>query len=239
MYYQGIVITGGPFYVHQLKRDMSREQYLTIDNRALKAKQFLSSVHNNGLTRGPEFDARVAALLVLDMQQYFFKDESHAFLPSGEAIIGPIGDLIDRFQSKNRPVLFTQHLDAPSAGNPMRQWWKDYLTEDDERAELLIFEHCADVRTVIKKSSYDAFLGTDLESRLKDQGISQVVICGVMTHLCVETTARSAFCRGFNVWLPVDATATISEEHHLATLRNLSHGFARMTSTVEMLEMLR
>jgi isochorismate hydrolase len=47
-----------------------------------------------------------------------------------------------------------------------------------------------------------------------------------MTHLCCETTARSAFMRGFEVFFTIDGTATYNEEHHWAALLNLAHGFA-------------
>ncbi|MCK5430721.1 MAG: isochorismatase family protein, partial [Anaerolineales bacterium] len=80
--------------------------------------------------------------------------------------------------------------------------------------------------TVILKSTYDAFLDTSLDNILHDNKVEQVVICGVMTHLCCETTARSAFIQGFDVFFTVDGTATYNQEHHLATLLNLSHGFA-------------
>ncbi len=47
-----------------------------------------------------------------------------------------------------------------------------------------------------------------------------------MTHLCCETTARSAFVRGFEVFFTIDGTATYNKEFHFATLHNLAHGFA-------------
>jgi bifunctional isochorismate lyase/aryl carrier protein len=46
-----------------------------------------------------------------------------------------------------------------------------------------------------------------------------------MTNICCETTARSAFVRGFEVFFAIDGTATYSEEHHLATIMNFSYGF--------------
>ena len=79
---------------------------------------------------------------------------------------------------------------------------------------------------VLDKSQYDAFYQTSLEGHLRAEGVTQVVICGVMTHLCCETTARSAFTRGFQVFFTVDGTATYNMDHHRATLVNLSHGFA-------------
>ncbi|XXG60368.1 hypothetical protein AAC387_Pa04g2295 [Persea americana] len=61
---------------------------------------------------------------------------------------------------------------------------------------------------------------------LRDKGIEEVIITGVMTNLCCETTARDAFVRGFRVFFSTDATATSSREMHEATLLNLGYGFA-------------
>jgi isochorismate hydrolase len=81
---------------------------------------------------------------------------------------------------------------------------------------------------VIPKCQYDAFYDTSLEQILHEWGVTQVIICGVMTHLCCETTARSAFTRGYEVFFTVDGTATYNENFHSATLLNLAHGFATL-----------
>jgi nicotinamidase-related amidase len=77
-----------------------------------------------------------------------------------------------------------------------------------------------------KKGQYSAFQGTRLESLLKQLRVTSTVICGVMTHLCCETTSRDAFMRGFDVIFTVDATATLDEVLHVSSLRGLAHGFA-------------
>jgi len=82
---------------------------------------------------------------------------------------------------------------------------------------------------LIIKSQYDAFYDTNLHEILRKNNIEQVIITGVMTHLCCETTARSAFIRGYNVFFPIDGTATYNEDFHNATLTNLAHGFANIT----------
>jgi isochorismate hydrolase len=56
--------------------------------------------------------------------------------------------------------------------------------------------------------------------------VEQLVITGVTTHLCCESTARSAFMRGFAVFLAIDATATLNRELHIASLQALAHGCA-------------
>ncbi|MCK4236598.1 MAG: isochorismatase family protein, partial [Candidatus Krumholzibacteria bacterium] len=90
----------------------------------------------------------------------------------------------------------------------------------------IIAELATSKATVIRKTQYDAFYGTSLDDVLKESGTRQLVITGVMTHLCCETTARTAFVRGFAVFFPVDGTATYNEDFHGAALLNLSHGFA-------------
>ena len=79
---------------------------------------------------------------------------------------------------------------------------------------------------LFRKASMMPFIRRDLEKLLREKGVTQVVICGVMTHLCCETTARSAFMRGFEVFFPVDGTATYNLAFHRASLINLAHGFA-------------
>ncbi|MFC1540391.1 cysteine hydrolase, partial [Gemmatimonadota bacterium] len=85
------------------------------------------------------------------------------------------------------------------------------------------------------KNTYDAFLDTPLQLVLEEKGIEQVLVTGVLTHMCCETTARSAFCRGFEVYVAVDAMASKSEEHHLGSLHSMADSVAVMMSTREIL----
>jgi len=62
-----------------------------------------------------------------------------------------------------------------------------------------------------------------------------VVITGVMTHLCCESTARDAFMRDLEVFFVIDATATDQEDLHMGSLRALADGFAIMVTTKEVL----
>ncbi|MEO0183159.1 MAG: isochorismatase family protein, partial [candidate division WOR-3 bacterium] len=74
-----------------------------------------------------------------------------------------------------------------------------------------------------------------LAKLLETQKIKQLVITGVMTNLCCETTARNAFVRGFEIFFVVDGTATQNELMHWATLVNLSYGFAIPVLTEEII----
>ena len=169
-------------------------------------------------------DRERAALLVLDMQEYFLRPDSHAFIPSSAAIVPNIQRIIEAYYTAGRPIIFTRHLNTDLDAGMMSHWWRDVLRAESELSSIVALD--ISKGTVIEKSQYDAFYRTELESILRGRGVEQVVITGVMTHLCCETTARSAFVRGLEVYFCIDGTATYTEELHRASLLNISHGFA-------------
>lgn len=196
--------------------------YFTSKQIGMQAAAFLTSL---GLELDPQITFQRPALLVLDMQDYFFQEKSHAFIPSAPAILPGITRLVAAFQQAELPVFFTRHLNTEEDAGMMAHWWRDLLKRDHPGAEL-VSEISSLAGEVIEKPQYDAFYQTPLLERLQSAGVTDLVITGVMTHLCCETTARSGFVRGFRVWFAVDGTATYNMDYHLATLRNLAHGFA-------------
>jgi isochorismate hydrolase len=196
--------------------------YYTKENLDKKATAYLKEVES--LTRPWTVDSNRAALLVIDMQRYFLNKESHACIPSAEPIVPRIKSLQDAFLDAKRPIYQTRHVNDDQNAGTMAEWWAD-LIEEGPMAEIIEPLHDDRIQ-IVQKGQYDAFLKTDLESHLKKQKIEQVVITGVTTHLCCESTARSAFMRGFEVFLVVDAVATFREAFHRAAILNLSHGFA-------------
>jgi len=200
-----------------------KERYFTFETIDEKSRAMIDELPE---TR-PElmFEPAAAALLVLDMQRYFLEEGSHAWIPSAAPIVERIAALAAAFNRANRPVFFTRHLNTSDNASMMSEWWCDLISEEDARSRI-VDGLADDSANIIHKSQYDAFHATDLEERLRSRGVTQVVVTGVMTHLCCETTARSAFMRGFAVFFPVDGTATYNERFHRASLLNLSHGFA-------------
>ena len=84
---------------------------------------------------------------------------------------------------------------------------------------------------IVEKHRYSAFYNTDLETLLRCQKITSLVITGVMTNMCCESTARDAYFRDYLIFFPADATATVTEEMHVASLLNLAFGFAVIVNT--------
>ncbi len=205
---------------------MNKSAYFTAENLVSVARQMCSELEPY-LHRHQDqvFDPSRAGMLVLDMQNYFLLPESHAFVPSAIAIIDRILSLINAFRSNGRPVIFTRHVDQSLDDQMMSRWWRGAILPDSANSWIHPrYDNLLDC--VMEKHHYDAFLESELDKILHDNDISQVVITGVLTHLCCETTARSAFMHNYEVFFVVDGTATYNERHHRATLFNLAHGFA-------------
>ena len=89
---------------------------------------------------------------------------------------------------------------------------------------------------VVAKNTYDAFINTDLEDRFKSEAIERVVVVGVMTDCCCDTTARSAFNRGFETWLVSDACGSANKTQHQAGLKGFGFAFGEVVDTKTVLK---
>jgi len=125
------------------------------------------------------------------------------------------------------PLVWTRHLNTDADAGNMSRWWRDIISEAHPLSGISPALDTSYGQMIVK-SQYDAFYWTNLEAYLRAKGVEQVLIGGVMTQLCCETTARSAFMRGFEVFFLIDGTASYNEDYHRATLLNLGYGFANL-----------
>lgn len=211
--------------------------YITGENISEKVsawKNALASDIENKLTKLTH-----PGLLVIDMQLFFADPQGCAYLPAIHTLLPRLINLVTAFRMKGLPVLFTRHghKRGENAGL-METWWKGRLLyEDEPQAEILEDLKPTDKMTV-RKQHYNAFRDTTLAAALNRLDVETLVICGVMTDLCVETTARAAFMNGIQPVVTLDATAAKNEELHLAALRTLAHGCAYITTTDRIIELI-
>lgn len=184
------------------------------------------------------FHLQQAALLVVDMQRYFLDEDSHAFVPSSPAVLHNVSRLIRLFRSAGRPVVFTYFGVRKDEQDPVGRWWGNTVYEGTPESKIVEALQLEEGDLVIRKTSYSSFYRTELEGFLRSRDVQGLVVAGVLTNLCCETTAREAFSLGFDVFMPLDATATFNEEMHLSSLMNLSCGFATLFATDELLQQL-
>jgi isochorismate hydrolase len=172
----------------------------------------------------PEVDR--TAVLLIDLEEYF----RGLIAPILESLL----DVIREAGTNGIPIYFTRHRHMKDRDPGMLgAWWSDLIWEGTQGARLLPELGDIPADRVIEKDRYSAFHGTVLEERLWGQGITDLVVGGVMTNLCCETTAREAFVRDYRVFFLADGTSTVSREFHMATLTNLAYGFATLMTCRE------
>lgn len=185
--------------------------------------------------------AENAALVVVDVQKGF--EEAGFWGPrNNPGADDNIAALIDVWQATGRPVVFVRH-DSVKAASPLRTGYvgnelKDYVEQRRGKG--------AGPELFLTKTVNSAFLGTpDLGAWLTEAGIGQLVLVGIQTNMCVETTARMGGNLGYDVVVPLDATHTFdlagpfgwrrtAQELAEATAVSLhGGGFARVVTTEE------
>lgn len=173
------------------------------------------------------------ALLVLDMQNEFLLKSGQMPVWGGPAVIPRIRQLLDAFRTSGHPVFFTRHLCIEPYRHQgelqVMNCIKDpgsFLHEGYEGAEIHEGLQPRKNEQVVTKYRYSAFYDTPLDTFLKVNNIKDVIITGVATNICCETTAHDAFFRGYHVLFAIDGTGGTEEAAHLASIRNikLSYG---------------
>lgn len=182
------------------------------------------------------------ALIIIDVQ-LGFDDEAFWGVPANPDADAHIGTLVEAWTTQRRgPIVLVRH-DSAKPSSPLHpsqpgNRLKPFL--DDVAPELFI-----------TKSVNSAFLGApNLDEWLRAQEVGRIVVCGIQTNMCVETTARMGGNLGYRVIVPIDATSTFGlaadlpsgraelsgAELMTATALNLqAGGFAQVTTTAALL----
>ncbi len=213
--------------------------YVTIENLSEKSIEWLEKIHLYNQHK-MHLNTSSCALLVIDMQQFFLATSSPTFTSGGVAIIPTLKRLINAFRRNDRPVIFTRHVHHPNDldSGIMGWWWEGKCLEGSPESEIHHELTPTSNEKVVFKHRYSAFYNTDLETVLRCQKVEDLVISGVMTNLCCESTVRDAYYRDYRVFMLADGTGTINEEMHLASLLNLAFGFAYVTTSAAILTQL-
>ena len=169
---------------------------------------------------------------MIDMQDFFLDPDSPTYTCGGKAILPQVEKLVAAFREDGRPVIYTKHVHHPNHldAGIMGWWWEGMCIEGSP--ESAIHRDIAPLpeEKVILKHRYSSFYNTDLETILRCLKVEDLVISGIMTNMCCESTARDAYYRDYRTFFLADATGTINEQMHLASLLNLSFGFAYVTT---------
>jgi nicotinamidase-related amidase len=199
------------------------------------------------------------ALLVVDMQSAFLDPDASLFVPAGRGIIGAVAALIDACRERGVPVIFTEfvyaenvpclrgdpfgpeHLRAePTAetgfGHPSSNCLiGPHPAPGAESAETIAELRPRDDELVVRAHTYDKFYGTPLELALRCRGLDRLLVTGVTTDVCVNSTVLAAANRNYRVTVITDGVATLEDAIQQACFRIWQNKFARLCTSVQIL----
>lgn len=174
------------------------------------------------------------ALLLIDIQNDYFPGGRMELDGSPQASLRA-RDILTLFRERHLPVFHIQHISSREGAS--------FFLPGTSGAEIHANVSPLPGEAVIQKSFPNSFRDTDLLARLKDAEVDQLVICGMMTHMCVDATVRAAFDHGFGCVAIHDACATrglafnggeiTSGKVHGAFLAALGAVYARICSSAE------
>jgi ureidoacrylate peracid hydrolase len=192
-----------------------------------------------------------SALIIVDMQNGFchedgFMNKIGLDWTTSRDAVEPVDRLAKAARAAGMPVFYTRYsLNADysdagllpevypqivEVGGMIRDTWDGAIVDE-------LAPQPGD--RVIDKTRYSAFYDTTLEEQLRELGIDTVIVCGVTTNVCVESTVRDAFFRDFRIVVPSDATAAVSPDLHEGSLNDFRYAFGPVVTTAELEEAIR
>ena len=200
------------------------------------------------------------ALIVIDMQHGFIDEDASLEVAAARDIIPNISKLIDACRSKGAPVIFTEFVYADNVpclrGDP---FGIEHLASEGspgfgskssnclighnagtgvESADTIDELKPAPEELIVRGHTYDKFYGTPLDLALRSQGITHLLMTGITTDVCVNSTLIAATQRNYRVTAITDGCASPWPELHEACFKIWQPKFARLKTTAEVLDEL-
>ena len=139
------------------------------------------------------------ALIIIDVQNDYFPGGTCELYHPYEAE-KVIQKLISESRRISRPIVYIQHFNEPD----------DYFFLEGTKGAAISNRIAPKPEDkVIVKHYPNSFLETDLDAYLKEIGVDKLIVCGMMTHMCVDTTVRAAMDYGYEITIVADACATM------------------------------
>lgn len=173
-------------------------------------------------------------LILVDIQNDYFKGGKYE-LKKPEQAAGQANKILTFFRQQGWPVFHVRHISTrPGAA---------FFIPDTVGADFYKDTRPLEGEKIIIKNKPNSFIDTDLKEKLEENGVGSLVVCGMMTHMCIDTTVRAAADYGYPVILIEDACATrdlvwrgdviLADQIHNAFMASLDGNFAEVMKADE------
>ncbi|MCL4391272.1 MAG: cysteine hydrolase [Candidatus Parvarchaeota archaeon] len=191
------------------------------------------------------------ALLVVDVIKGFAEKgfDKNMYCENTEKIKPKLIELIEYMRSQNIPVIYC--CDSHEKNDPELKEnsgpWEDHCMKGSKSSEIVDWLPTEGIRNVkksdfdmdsfaefgefmrIDKRTYSSFFDTPLDDLLKEKGIKEVYIAGLVTSICVQHTAAGAFFNGYKISIADECCADINEEKHKTALEYMKNNYSAGT----------
>lgn len=197
------------------------------------------------------FDPKDTALVIIDMQNFYIKEGASSYCPHAQGIVPNVNRLADAVRRFGCPVVWVRNVTNTEA---FKTWTRHYDRMTDARIDIrkrelakdgdgFKFWHEMDVRDTdrkVEKTRYSAFIpgASNIENVLGEYSADTLIICGVATNVCVESTARDAMMMNYRTVIIEDACAANSLEAHRVSLNSLYLNFGDVQTTDQIIGVL-
>ncbi|WP_151482104.1 isochorismatase family cysteine hydrolase [Streptomyces albicerus] len=176
------------------------------------------------------------AVLTNDLQADLINKNQERF-DAVEAATPAFSAFLHAMRERGHHIIHLQLINLPD--DPIAERYDGVLpVQKGTEGAAIVPAFLADGDILLEKNKDSGFYETDLHERLQDLGVETVVITGMQSQICVQTTAADAFFRGYSVWVPSDCVVSAREQDTVRALEWMDGYCANIASSVEIIEIL-
>ena len=183
--------------------------------------------------RSLAFEPGRSAVLVVDMLNDFLEPSGAMPLPEGRRLYEPIRRLLGSAREHGSPVIWV--CDTHPPGDREFDKRSVHCLTGTWGAQIVEALQPPDDEYRVSKRRYSGFYETDLDLRLRELGVAHVILTGVVTNICVRSTAHDAFFRGYDVIVVQDCVAATGEREQESSLYDIDTHFGTVAGLEEVL----
>lgn len=166
-----------------------------------------------------KLDPNKTALIVIDMLIDFVEENGALVVPGAKDLVPLQAKILDRARQQSVTVIYLADNHMPY--DEEFKVWPKHSVAGTRGSEVVDELTPSQGEKVIPKRRYSGFFGTDLDLTLREAGITDIILMGVLTDICVMYTSADASARGYNVYVVADGTGSTVKENHQFALQHM------------------